>query len=150
MDRHLADFLGKTPDAAMITLRADGSAHMARIEVAVVNGRLWASGSAALVRTHNLRRDPRCSLFVFGAHPDWVGVEAVVTILEGPETPRQLVDFMRARHGEAAGPGMVFGHDDELGHDRPFTEAEFMDHVRAERRLIYQFEINRVYGNYPQ
>jgi hypothetical protein len=85
MDERLKTFIDRNPDAAVITLRRDGSAHMARIEVAVVDGRLWSSGSPASVRTRNLQRDPRCSLFVFGPHPDWAGLETEVTMLDGPD-----------------------------------------------------------------
>ncbi|MBL7494681.1 pyridoxamine 5'-phosphate oxidase family protein [Frankia sp. AgB1.9] len=84
------DFVWRHPDAAMITLRPDGTAHMARIEVAAFDGKVWATGTGPLVRTKNLRRDPRCSLFVFGAHPHWLGLETTATITEG--RPRHHLD----------------------------------------------------------
>src|SRR5262245_13459841 len=86
-DAQVGDFAARYPDAAMITIRADGATHMARVELAVLDGQLWATGSAKLVRTRNLRRDPRCSLFVFGPHPHWLGLETKATILDGPDTP---------------------------------------------------------------
>jgi hypothetical protein len=70
MDERIRNFIGSNPDAAMVTLRSDGTAHRARIEVAVVDGTIWSSGAPALVRTRNLRRDPRCSLYVFASPPD--------------------------------------------------------------------------------
>lgn len=148
MEERLKAFIDRTPDAAMITVRRDGSAHMARIEVAVVDGKLWSSGSPDSVRTRNLRRDPRSSLFVFGPHPNWVGLETKVTILDGPEAPYLHVRFARARHGDGAPEGTILGHDDELGHDRPYSEDEFVEHIRATGGLLYEFAIERSYGNY--
>jgi hypothetical protein len=148
LDERLETFIEAHPDAAMVTLRQDGSPHLARIEVAVVEGRLWSSGSPTLVRTRNLRRDPRCSLFVFGPHPDWVGLDTEVDLLDGPDAPQLHVRLMRARHQDSAPAGMILGHDDALGHDRPYAEDEYLEHVRAEQRLIFQFNIRRVYGNY--
>lgn len=148
MQDRIATFVGVHPDAAMITLRPDGSAHMARIEAGVVEGHLWATGSPTLVRTRHLRRDPRCSLFVFGPHPQWLGLEGTVTILAGPGVPDQLIRLLRARHKDAAPRGMVLGHDDALGHDRLYSEAEYLAHVAADPRVIFQFEVRRAYGNY--
>jgi Pyridoxamine 5'-phosphate oxidase len=148
MDERLKAFIGANPDAAMITLRRDGTSHMARIEVAVVDGRIWSSGSPSLVRTRNLRRDSRCSLFVFGPHPQWVGLETRVTILDGPDAPELHVRLMSVRHAEATPAGMVMGHDDVLGHDRAWPVDEYLEHVRSEGRLIYEFDIDRSYGNF--
>jgi hypothetical protein len=148
MDEKIGLFVEEHPDAAMITLRRDGSAHMARIEVGVVDGRIWSSGGPELVRTRNLKRDPRCSLFVFVAHPEWVGLETKVSLLEGPEDAQMHVELMRARHGDAAPEGMVLGHDDELGRDRLYSEEEYLSHIERDGRLIYEFEIERAYGNF--
>lgn len=148
MDEQLRTFIDHYPDAAMITLRRDGSAHMARIEVAVVDGRVWSSGGPNLVRTKNLRRDPRCSLFVFGPHPHWVGLETEVMLLDGPDSPYLHIRLMRARHKRSAPDGKILGHDDKLGHDREYSEDEYVEHIRAEQRLIYDFDIRRAYGNY--
>jgi PPOX class probable F420-dependent enzyme len=147
MDDQLKDFIDRYPDAAMITLRKDGTPHMARIEVAVVDGRLWSSGSRTLVRTRNLRRDPRCSLFVFGPHPHWVGLETEVTMLDGPDTPDLHVRLMQARHKHSAPDGMIIGHDTALGRDRAYSHDEYVEHIRDEQRLIYEFAVRRVYGS---
>lgn len=130
----------------MITLRDNGTAHMARIEVCVVDGHVQATGSPGLVRTKNLRRDPRCSLFIFGPHPTWLGLETTATILEG-NIGAALISLHRARHPNSP-TGTVIAHDDELGHDRPYSEEEFLAHASAEHLFIYQFEINRTYGNH--
>ncbi len=146
-DAQGAQFAARNPDAAMITLRADGTAHMARIELAVLDGEVWATGSPALVRTKNLRRDPRCSLFVFGPHPHWLGLETYATIHDGPDAPSLLVRLLRARHGDVTPPGTVLAHDDRLGRDRPWPEADYLEHAREQGLLAYGFSIRRSYGN---
>lgn len=150
MDERLRAFIDHNPNAAMITLRRDGTPHMARIEVAVVDGRLWSAGAPTLVRTRNLRRDPRGSLFVFAPPPDprWVGLETEVTILDGPDAPYLLARLMRVRHRGSAPEGMILGHDSVLGHDRLYSSSEYVERVRAEQGLIYEFGIRRMYGNY--
>jgi hypothetical protein len=148
MDERLMTFIDRNPDAAMVTLRKDGTAHMARIEVAVVDGRLWSSGSPGLVRTRHLRHDRRCSLFVFGPHPHWIGLETKVTMLDGPDAPHHHVRLMRVRHKDSAPEGKILGHDDQLGCDRPYSKDEYLEHIRAEQRLIYEFDIQRMYGNF--
>jgi Pyridoxamine 5'-phosphate oxidase len=146
-DEEILQFVDDHPDAAMITLRADGTAHMARVEIAVVDGHIRSSGSPRLMRTRNLRRDPRCSLFVFGPHPHWLGLETEATMLDGPDAPEQLVQLMRARHKDAAPPGMVLAHDDQLGHDRPYEVHELIEQVRRDGRFVYDFRILKSYGN---
>jgi hypothetical protein len=141
-------FINRYPDAAMITSRADGTAHMARIELSVVDGRIRTSGSPKLVRTRHVRRDPRCSLFVFGPAPHWLGLETRASILDGPDAPQLLLALMRSRHRDRTPPGMVLGHDYELGQDRLYPEQEYLDHVRAEQRFVFDFEIIRAYGNW--
>ena len=148
MEEKLARFVHGHPDAAMITHRADGTSHMARIELGLVDGRLWGTGSSKLTRTRNLRRDPRSSLFVFGPHPHWAGLETTVTLLEGAGAAPLLASLMRARHPGKAPEGMVFAHDDLQGGDRVFSEEEYAERVIADGRLIYEFTILRAYGKY--
>lgn len=117
--------------------------------ICVVDGRLRATGAPTLVRTRNLRRDPRCSLFVFGPHPLWLGLETEATIVEG-EVGDDLIRLLRARHGIDPG-GTVLAHDDELGRDRPYTESEYLAHARATELLIYDFGVLKAYGTtYPR
>jgi Pyridoxamine 5'-phosphate oxidase len=148
VDEQVAQFVKNHPDAAMATIRPDGSTHVARIELAVVSGRIWSSGSDRLIRTKNLRRDPRCTLFVFGPHPDWVGLETVVDLIDGPDSPKLHLELMRERHKGLAPAGMVMGHDDEIAGDRLYREDEYIEHIASEKRLIYDFEIRRAYVNY--
>jgi len=148
MEDKLVRFVLGNPDAAMVTHRADGTSHMARIEVGLVDGRLWGTGSSKLIRTRNLRRDPRSSLFVFGPHPHWAGLETTVTILEGPDVAPLLASLMRVRHPGKAPEGMVFAHDDIRGVDRVYSEEEYTERVIADGRLVYEFTILRAYGKY--
>jgi hypothetical protein len=143
-----AGFIRRYPDAAMVTPRADGSAHTARVELGVADGRIQTSGGPGLVRTRHVRREPRCSRFVSGPAPHWLGLETRASILDGPDAPPRLMALMRARHADATPTGMVLGHNDELGTDRLYAEQEYLDHVRADQRLVFDFEILRAYGNW--
>ena len=62
-DSELA-FLADQHSAAMVTVAPDGIAKVARVGVALVDGKLWSSGTADRIRTRRLRRDPRCTLYV--------------------------------------------------------------------------------------
>jgi hypothetical protein len=57
-------FLEKNHSAAMVTVNADGIPKIVRVGVALIDGRLWSSGTADRVRTKRLRSDPRCTLYV--------------------------------------------------------------------------------------
>lgn len=141
-DEHRA-FLDAHHAAAMITRRADGAPHAVRVGVALVNGQLWSSGTQDRVRTGYLRRDPRCTVFVFDPTWRYLTLEAVVTILEGPDAPQQnlrLFQVMQQRMPRAPGPGHVMWAGQERSID------DFLRIMVSERRLIYQFEITRVYG----
>jgi hypothetical protein len=144
----VAAFVHRYPDAAMITLRQDGSAHMARVELGIVDGRIRSSGSPSLVRTRHLRRDPRCSLFVFGPHPRWLGLETLATILDGPEAPQLLIGLMQARYRDRTPPGMVLGHDDELQQERLYSEDQYVADVQRHHRFVFDFAVLRAYGNW--
>ena len=123
-------FLGNNHAAAMVTLRADGTPHVARVGVGLVDGRLWSSGTRERIRTTHLRRDPRSTLFVFDtADPwRWLGLETTVTILDGPDAPEQNLALYRVLAGE------------------PDDTAEYLEAMKREERLIYEFEISRSYG----
>jgi hypothetical protein len=131
-------FLKEHHSAAMITLAADGSARAARTGVALVDGRLWSSGTADRVRTRRLRRDPRSTLFVFDPGFAWLAVQATVSILEGPDAPEQSLRLFREMQGRPTGPLSWFGGD--------VDEGDFLRAMVDERRLIYEFEVQRAYG----
>ena len=144
MDERVAAFIDQNSSAAMVTLRADGTPHSARVGVAVVDDKIWSSGTQTRLRTRHLRRDPRSSLFVFDTSPDpkWLGLETEVTILEGPDVPELSFRLMRKMQKDRAPEGMVGWFSGML------TKEEFLETMREEQRLIYEFHIKRAYGYY--
>ena len=125
--------------AAMITVGADGRAKVARVGIAVVDGKLWSSGTNDRARTARLRRDPRCTLFVYDvAGPRWLAVESTVTILDGPDAPALSLRLFRQMQGKPTGPLTWFGGDLE--------EVAFLQTMVDEGRVIYELEAERVYG----
>ena len=138
LSEHDLEFLRDHPSAGMITVGTDGLAKVARIGVALVDGRLWSSGTQARVRTRRLRRDPRCTLYVHDSAYTWLALETEVTILDGPDAPQLNLRLFRAMQGKPDGPLSWFGGD--------MTEEEFLRAMGEEQRLIYQFEVSRTYG----
>jgi hypothetical protein len=134
----------------MVSIKPDGMPHAVRVGVALVDGKLWSSGVPSRVRTRYLRRDPRCTLFVFesgSAGPGWrwLALETVVTILGGPDAPEQnlrLFQTMQANIPTPPPEGTV------LWEGQPRTEEEFLRIMAEERRLIYEFDVTRSYGMY--
>lgn len=131
MEERVRGFLETNHAAVMTTLKRDGTPHVARVGVGLVEGELWSSGTQDRVRTGHLRRDPRATLCVLGRDPQrWLGLETVVEILEGSEAPRLNLALYRVLAGE------------------PDDLDEYLEAMVAERRLIYRFEIRRAYGPY--
>ena len=124
--------------AAMITVGADGRPKVARCGVALVDGQLWSSGKQDRVRTRRLRRDPRCTLYVHAASPAWRGLETTVTLLEGPEAPELNLRLFRVMQDRPSGPLWWYGQE--------LDQSAFLEQMRSEQRLIYQFEVERSYG----
>jgi uncharacterized pyridoxamine 5'-phosphate oxidase family protein len=135
-------FLEKNHSAAMVTLRGDGTPHAVRCGVALVDSKLWSSGVPGRVRTRYLRRDPRCTLFVFDQAYSYLSLETSVTIVEGPdaaEMNRRL--FAEMQKAMQRPPGTLFWNG------QPLPEQQFLQTMRDEQRLIYQFEEPaRVFG----
>jgi|SRR5439155_4757616 len=147
MDERVRDYLEHHHAAAMVSLRPDGRPHVARVGVALVDGNLWSSGIPSRVRTGNLRRDPRCALFVFDpSNPwTWLGLEANATILDGPDAPElslRLFRVMQEGMTPAPTPGNVLWNGQEN------TPEEFLRIMADEQRLIYEFEIVKAYGGF--
>jgi PPOX class probable F420-dependent enzyme len=137
------EFLERHHSAAMVTLRADGSPHVVRVGVAMVDGRIWSSGTRARVRTGNLRRDPRATLFVFDERWRSLSLDSTVTILEGPDAPElslRLFRTMQQGLDPAPSPGTILWEGTER------DPEEFLRIMDEEQRLIYQFEVVRSYG----
>jgi hypothetical protein len=131
-------FLEEHHSAAMITVTAGGIAKASRVGVAVVDGKLWSSGTHDRVRTKRLRRDPRCTLFVFDEAFAWLALETTVSILDGPDAPAQNLRLFRQMQGKPTGPLLWFGGEVE--------EEQFVGKMAEEGRLIYEFDVQRTYG----
>src|SRR5688572_14688819 len=113
-------FLAAHSSAAMITVGVDGLPKVARVAVAMVDERLWSSGTADRVRTARLRRDPRCTLFVFDAGFGWLALETLVRVLDGPDAPELNLRLFRVMQKRPTGPLAWFGG--ELS-DEEFRQA---------------------------
>lgn len=131
-------FLEHHHSAAMITVAANGIAKPTRVSVALVDGKLWSSGTQSRVRTRRLRKDPRCTLFVFDPDSAWRGLETTVTMLDGPDAAQLNLRLFRETLGVPTGPIDWFG--------RQFTEEQFLAAMVEQERLIYEFDVHRSYG----
>jgi len=132
MDEKVREFLEHNHAAIMGTTKADGTVHVARIGVGLVDGQLESSGTKTRIRTAHLRRDPRATLAVLGdATPwQWLGLETRVAIFDGDDAPQRNLALYRVLAGE------------------PKDLGEYLDAMVREERLIYRFEILRAYGQY--
>jgi PPOX class probable F420-dependent enzyme len=129
MDDKVREFLEAHHGAIQATTRRDGSPHQARIDVGLVDGKLWSSATQDRVRLKHLRRDPRSSLLVLGDNPwHWLGLDCRVTILEGEDAPQLNLELYRA----------IAGEPDDL--------QEYLEAMVKEKRLILEFEILDTYG----
>lgn len=135
------DFIRANSSAAMVTVGSDGLPKTARVSVGVVDGRLWSSGTADRVRTRRLRRDPRCTLFVFGGDWQWLTLETLVTILDDSDSPALNVRLIRELENRPTGSISWLG-------GRELSEAEFLDEMVSDHRLLYEFEVQRSYGEF--
>ena len=131
MDDKVRTFLENHQDAVQTTIKKDGTPHVARISVGLVDGKLWSSATQDRVRTKHLRRDPRSTLMVMGNNRyEWMGLETRVTILEGPDAPQLNLKLYRVLAGE------------------PDDLDEYLEAMVTEKRLIYEFEPVRAYGQF--
>lgn len=132
MDDKVREFLEKNHTAIMCTLKKDGTPHVARVGVGLVDGKLWSSGTDDRVRTGHLRRDRRATLCVLSDknRQAWMGLECEVDVLDGPERVEQNLALYRVLAGE------------------PEDLEEYKEAMVNEGRLIYQFNVKRSYGQY--
>ncbi|HEY7876111.1 MAG TPA: TIGR03618 family F420-dependent PPOX class oxidoreductase [Actinomycetota bacterium] len=131
MEEKVREFLRTHHGAIQTTLRKDGSPHVARIGIGLVDGKLWSSATQTRLRTKHLRRDPRSSLAVLNYQDtySWLGLDCVVTILDGPDAVDQNLALYR----------VIAGKD-------PDDMDEYRAAMVADQRLIYEFEITSAYG----
>ena len=132
------DFLTNNHSAAMITVGRDGIPKVARVGVALVDGKLWSSGTADRVRTGRLRRDPRCTVYVYVTGYAWLALETSVTILDGPDAQELNLRLFRVMQDRPTGPLSWFGGE--------LAEHDFLRAMVDEGRLIYEFEVHHTYG----
>ena len=129
MDERVTKLLERTHTAAMVTVRPNGSAHVARVTVGLVDGKLWSTGTRNRVRTKHLRANPRATFFVFDAKSrHWLGLEGRVTIHEGPDAPQKCLAFRRA-----------------IGQEPEDVDAFLREMVEVER-VVYELSVERTYG----
>jgi PPOX class probable F420-dependent enzyme len=139
-DQQLA-FLANTHSAAMITLRKDGTPHAVRVGVALVDGKIWSSGVPSRLRTGHLRRDPRSTLFVFDTSFNFLTIEATVTIHDGPDAAEMNLRLFQQMQQSVARPEGTL-----LWYGQPKSLDDFLQTMKDEQRLIYEFAPTRAYG----
>lgn len=130
LNEKMMEFIRREKAAIVVTTRKDGSSHTARVTAGIVNGKLWTSGTQNRVRVKHLRANPRASIAIVANNGDWLGIEANVTLLDGPDAPQNCLALRRASGNE---PADVEG---------------FLKTMVEEKRLICQFEPVRIYGRY--
>ena len=130
MEEAVERFLQDNHGTVMTTLKRDGTPHVARVDVGLVDGKLWSSSTRTRVRDKHLRRDPRSTLCVLNSDDpySWLGIEAHVTIHDGSDAPVKNLALYRAIAGE------------------PHDVEEYLEAMVTEQRLIYEFSIDRTYG----
>ena len=129
MDKKIEEFLAGNHKAIQTTLKKDGTPHVARVGVGLVDGKLWSSSTETRVRHKHVQRDPRSTLCVL--HDDgyqWLGIESRVTVLDGPDAPELNLRLYRELAGE------------------PDDVEEYLEAMVKEKRVIYEFSIDRTYG----
>jgi hypothetical protein len=131
-------FVERYDAAAMITVGKDGFAKPARVGIALVEGKLWSSGTVDRVRTKRLRRDPRCTLLVFAGQYEYLSLETNVTILDGPDAAERNLELFRVMQKRPTGPLSWFGGE--------FEEPDFLQKMRDEQRVIYEFDVVASHG----
>jgi hypothetical protein len=146
LDAKATAFITANRDAGMTALRRDGTPHMTRIVAGLVDGVLLSSATESRLRTKLLRRDPRCTLFFFETTPGagrafgaYMSVETTVTIHDGPEGLRRSVEYFKRIMGTTADGKVTYG-------GKAYTEQEALEALERDGRILYEFNVNRVYG----
>lgn len=132
-------FIRLNPSGAMVTVGEDGRPKVARVSVGVVDGVVLSSGTAERVRTRRLRRDPRCTLFVFDGSGHWLGLEALVSLVEGEASRDLNLRLAREIQKRPVGPLTWLA-------GRQLDDDEFLVEMDRDKRLVYRFEVERSYG----
>ena len=99
----LLEFVRPRHHMVLITTRTDGTPQTSPVTGGVDGtGRILISSYPERAKSHNLRRDPRCSVLVlsddFGGA--WVQVDGEGEVLDLPEALEPLVEYFRVISGE--------------------------------------------------
>ncbi|WP_169239086.1 pyridoxamine 5'-phosphate oxidase family protein [Candidatus Roseilinea sp. NK_OTU-006] len=138
LDEKQIAFLEKSRAAAMITVGDDGIARAVRVGIAMVDGKVWSSGTQDRARTKRLRKNPNCTLFVFDNTWSYLTLETRVRLIEGPDVPALSERLFRIMQNRPMGPLSWFGGE--------MDSEDFRRAMAEEGRLIYEFDIHRAYG----
>jgi hypothetical protein len=145
LDEKATAFINANRDAAMVALRRDGTPHVTRIVAGLVDGALVSSGTQSRLRTKLLQRDPRCTLFFFETTPgagrafgSYLTLETTVTIHDGADGRRRSVEYFKSIFGSTDGK-ITYG-------GKQMTEAEALEALERDGRILYEFSVNRTYG----
>jgi PPOX class probable F420-dependent enzyme len=132
VDAKVRDFLEHHHAAVMTTLKSDGTPHVARVGVGLVEGKLWSSSTRTRVRNEHLQRDPRSTLVVldYDNAYRWMGLETRVTILDDDDAVENNLALYRVLAGE------------------PDDLQEYREAMVKEERIVYEFAIGRAYGDF--
>ncbi len=99
----LRAFLAPRRRYVLVTRRADGQVQLSPVTGAQApDGRLLVASYPTRAKTHNLRREPRCSVLVLSDDFDgpWVQVDGTAEVLDGEAGVAALVGYYRAAAGE--------------------------------------------------
>jgi PPOX class probable F420-dependent enzyme len=132
MNEREIEFLSHNHSAIIITVRKDGSPHVARVNCALIDGKMCSSGTQTRVRTRHLRSNPKAALCVLKEdnHALWLGVEGRVKIHELPDAFDRLLALRRL-----------------TGREPDDIEA-FRQTMIREQRLIFELTPERTYGRF--
>ncbi|HWL01677.1 MAG TPA: pyridoxamine 5'-phosphate oxidase family protein [Microbacteriaceae bacterium] len=133
-------FIADHHTAAIITVDENAVPKPVRIDYAIIDGKIWSSGTQTRVRTRRLRKDPSATLFIWDPVFDFLSVRTTVTILDGPDAPELNLRYFRVLKGTPEGPLTWMGKGE-------FDDDGFRAQMVADQRLIYQFEPISAYGN---
>ena len=132
MDERIEKFLTDVHSCAMVTVRPNGTSHVARVNAGLVDGKLMSTGTPDRVRHKHLQKNPRATYFMFDSKSRlWLGLEGTIKVHEGPGAPQLC---LRGRQATGQAPK-----------DQAEIDA-FLKDMAAQGRVVYELEIERAYG----
>ena len=126
--------IGRSGRGALVTIRRDGRPQLSAVDYLAdaAAEQIRVSSTADRAKVHNLRRDPRLSLYVSDGG-SYVVAEGIATLSEVASDPddaavAELIEVYRDIAGE---------HPDWDDYRRAMV---------ADRRLVIRLHVNRLYG----